>query len=578
MGFENVLTLAGGLALFLFGMNLMGEALEKRAGNKLKGVLEKLTASKLKGLFLGLCVTAVIQSSSATTVMVVGFVNSGIMTLKQAISVIMGANIGTTVTSWILSLTGISGDNFILTMLKPTSFTPILAVIGIVMYMFLKNDKKKDTGMILLGFAVLMFGMDAMSNAVKPLANVPQFQQLFTMFQNPILGVLVGALVTAIIQSSSASVGILQALSATGQVTIGATIPIIMGQNIGTCITALLSSVGTNKNARRAAMVHLYFNIVGTIFVLCVFYLLHTIFDFAFVKLQANQLTIAVAHTSFNVICTTLLVPFSGILEKLAKLTVPDKESSEKNKLLDERLLATPTVAIERCRKVAMTMAELSISSLKKSFELLFDYNEKIAQSIYKEENMVDKYEDKIGTYLVKLTSKNMTVKDSNEVTELLHMIGDFERLSDHSVNIVKSAKEMADKGLKFSDDANDEVRTMVNAVSEILDKALECFKKNDIALAAQIEPLEQVIDGIRNELKKRHIARLKQQQCTIEMGFVFSDVITYLERISDHCSNIGSCVIEIDNDELKMHDYIKRIKNESFDEQFDFYSAKYAL
>lgn len=578
MDFTNILTLVGGLSLFLFGMNIMGEALEKRAGNKLKGILEKLTRGKFMGLFLGLAVTAVIQSSSATTVMVVGFVNSGIMTLKQAINVILGANIGTTVTAWILSLTGISGDSFFLTMLKPTSFTPILAVIGIVMYMFLKNDKKKDTGMILLGFAVLMFGMDAMSGAVKPLADIPEFQRLFIMFENPILGVIVGAMVTAIIQSSSASVGILQALSATGQVSIGSTIPIIMGQNIGTCITALLSSVGTNKNARRTAMVHLFFNLIGTVVILTVFYILNSALDFAFIAEKANQLTIAVTHTAFNLLCTLLLVPMSGVLEKLAIWAVPDKEQNDKNQLLDERLLNTPPVAIEQCKKISNDMAELAVSSLKKSFSLIWNYDEKIAEQIDKEENIVDKYEDKIGTYLVKLTSKNLNVKDSNEVTEILHMIGDFERLSDHAVNISKSAREKFEKKILFSEEGKNELKTMVMAVEEILDKALISFKYNDLEVAAEIEPLEQVIDGLRNELKKRHVTRLRKLECTIEIGFIFSDIITYLERIADHCSNIGGCVIEIENDELKMHDYIKRIKNEVFDKKYEKYAAKYTL
>ena len=578
MDFTNVLSLAGGLALFLFGMNLMGEALEKSAGNKLKGILETLTSSRLRGLLLGIGVTAVIQSSSATTVMVVGFVNSGIMALKQAISVIMGANIGTTVTAWILSLTGISGDNFFITMLKPTSFTPILAVIGVILYMFIKNERKKDIGLILLGFSVLMFGMDSMSAAVKPLAEIDAFRNIFLMFSNPILGVIVGALVTAIIQSSSASVGILQALSATGMVTVGSTIPIIMGQNIGTCVTALLSSVGANTNARRAAMVHLYFNIIGTFAILILFYALNAIFRFEFINTNANQLTIAVAHSTFNILCTSILLPFTGFLEKLAIKTVPDKQERDKNQLLDERLLATPTVAIERCKNVAKAMAQLSVESLKKSFGLLTAYDEKILAEIHDEESRVDKYEDAIGTYLVRLTGKNVNAKDGNEVTELLHLIGDFERLSDHAVNIAKSAREKYEKKIVFSEQGEQELKTMVSAVSEILDKSLKCFERNDTQIAAEIEPLEQVIDGMRTELKKRHVARLQQGQCTIEVGFVFSDIITYLERIADHCSNIGGCVIEIENDELMMHDYTKRIKDSVFNNKFDEYQKKYAL
>ena len=576
MNYTNVLSLIGGLALFLFGMNIMGEALEKRAGGSLRHILEKLTSSKWKGLLLGLLVTAVIQSSSATTVMVVGFVNSGIMALRQAIGVIMGANIGTTVTAWILSLTGISGDNFILTMLKPTSFTPILAAIGIILNMFSKKESKKDVGTILLGFAVLMFGMDTMSAAVKPLKDVPQFQNIFLMFENPILGVVAGAVVTGIIQSSSASVGILQALSATGKVTLGSAIPIIMGQNIGTCVTALLSSVGANKNARRAAVVHLCFNIIGTIVILSVFYILNAVVGFEFINDNANQVNIAIAHSAFNILCTAILIPFAGALEKLAMIIVKDTEEQEKNKLLDERFLATPSVAIERCHGVAVEMAEMSVASFKKSFGLIEKFSEKTVEEIRQEEEQVDSYEDKIGTYLVKLNAKNMSARDSSEVTELLHMISDFERISDHAVNVVKAVEKMTDKDYSFSEAGMAEIKTMMSAVGEILDKALTAFKNNDAVVAAEIEPLEQ--DNLKTELKKRHIARLKEQQCTIEMGFVFSDIIGDLERVADHCSNIGSCVIEIQHDELKMHDYIRRIKNEFFEEKSEMYQKKYSI
>lgn len=579
-GWTNALALIGGLALFLFGMSVMGEALEKRAGNQLKKILSRLTRNKWSGLLLGLAVTAVIQSSSATTVMIVGFVNSGLMTLSQAISVIMGANIGTTVTAWILSLTGVDGSGFFIQMLKPVNFTPVLALIGIILYLFVKDSKKRDTGLILLGFATLMFGMEMMSDAVKPLAEVESFRNLFLIFQNPILGVLVGALVTGIIQSSSASVGILQALSATGQVSVGSAIPIIMGQNIGTCVTALLSSVGTTKNARRAAMVHLYFNIIGTIFMMVVFYSANAIFDFAFVDMQANQFNIAVIHSAFNVICTAVLLPFTGLLERLANWTVREKRG-EQMQMLDERLLATPSVAIERCHSVVVTMADICADSLKNAMGQLVHYDARACDAIRKQEDQVDRYEDMIGTYLVQINSRNMTEADSREASKLLHIIGDFERLSDHAVGIVESAQEMHDKELRFSDEANHELGVMMGALAEILDLSLAAFENNDLHAAACVEPLEQVIDEMKDKLRAGHIRRVQNEQCTIELGFIFSDLLTSLERVSDHCANIARCLIEIAHDGLSVHEYMRQLnpqQRQAFERTYEQYRSKYMM
>ena len=577
----DVLTMIGGLAMFLMGMSLMGDALEKRAGSQLKTLLGKLTSNPLKGFALGLGVTAVIQSSSATTVMVVGFVNSGVMALKQAIYIIMGANVGTTVTSWLLSLTGLSGSNIIIQLLKPTSFTPILALIGIILYMFTKSDKKKDVGMVLLGFSVLMFGMEQMSGAVKPLANVPEFANILLMFKNPILGVLAGALLTAIIQSSSASVGILQALSATGAVSVGAAIPIIMGQNIGTCVTALISSVGANKNAKRAAMVHLYFNIIGTIVMLSLYLLLNSIFHFEIVNQSANQLSIAIIHTIFNVVCTTVLLPFGGMLEKLACLTVRDDAKPEKNELLDERLFITPAVAIERARNVTQIMAETAVNTLKDSFALLENYNAAKAEQVRKGEDQVDHFEDELGTYLVKLSGRSLSEADSHEISKLLRIIGDLERISDHALNVMESAEEMADKKLKFSEAARKEVQVMVAAVQETLNVTLEALKTNDVSIAKQVEPLEQVIDNLQAQIKMRHTQRLTRGECTIELGFVLNDLLTNLERVSDHCSNVAICMIEINSNSFDTHQYLidmDKSNAEEFAQKVSAAARKYRL
>lgn len=581
MDIFGILELIGGLALFLFGMSLMGTGLEKSAGNKLKGFLERLTSKKLNGFLMGLAVTAIIQSSSATTVMVIGFVNSGIMTLKQALHVIMGANVGTTVTAWLLSLAGIQGNNIFIQLLKPTSFTPILALIGIVFYMFLKNKKKNDIGLILLGFATLIYGMEAMSAAVKPLSQMEGFANLFLLFSNPILGVLVGAIVTGIIQSSSGSVGILQALSTTGQISIGATIPIIMGQNIGTCVTALISSVGTNKNARRAAIVHLYFNLVGTGFYLSLFAILNRVFSFAFVNQAANPFTIAIIHTIFNLACTALLLPFSELLEKLAYRTIPDDNEKEKVLLLDARLFSTPSIALNRSREIAKEMADTSVKALKMSFGLIDDYNEKVAEKVSALEDQTDIYEDSLGTYLVKLSSQNLSSRDSTEAAKILFLIGEFERIADYASNITKSAQEIYEKKLVFSDQAKNELAVMLSAVEEIVKLAVNSFKENNLTLAAKVDPLEEVIDELKSAIKKQHVGRLQSNECTIELGFVFSDLLTVLERISDHSSNIAGCVIEMSHDSMNMHDYLHTVKyerNTEFKELFSEYSKKYTL
>ena len=580
MDLFDVLTLLGGLSLFLFGMNLMGASLEKRAGSSLKILLGKLTSRKILGFLTGMGVTAVIQSSSATTVMVVGFVNSGLLTLRQAISVIMGANVGTTVTAWILSLTGLDGDNFFVMLLKPTSFTPILALIGVVLTMMAKSDKKKDVGMILLGFAVLMFGMATMSGAVAGLEEVPEFRNILLMFSNPVLGVLAGAGLTAIIQSSSASVGILQALSATGQVTYGAAIPIIMGQNIGTCVTAMISSVGANKNAKRAAVVHLLFNIVGTAVWLAVFYGINAVVQFSFVSHSIDQLGIAVVHTAFNILCTALLFPFSGLLEKMACRLVPDTKAPEKIQILDERFLATPSVAIDRCQEVAETMARISMDALKTSCQLIEHYDPKSAQAVRETEQEADQYEDMLGTYLVKLGRADLNAADSRETAKLLHIIGDFERISDHAVNLVESAEEIRNKGLSFSVHAKQELAVLTAAVGEVMDLALDAFLQNDPALAAKVEPLEQVVDTLKEQLRNRHILRLQKGECTIELGFVWSDLLTSLERVADHCSNIAGCVIEMSHDSLDVHEYLDNVKagGPGFLRAYEAYAQKYAL
>ncbi|MDD6346172.1 MAG: Na/Pi cotransporter family protein [Oscillospiraceae bacterium] len=581
MSIFNVFTLLGGLAFFLYGMNIMGDALERKAGSKLKSILANLTSNTFKGFLLGLVVTAVIQSSSATTVMVVGFVNSGIMTLHQAVGVIMGANLGTSVTSWLLSLTGIEGDTFWVQMLKPASFTPLLAFIGIVMVMFIKDKNKHDTAYILIGFAVLMFGMETMSGAVEPLAESEKFQQILLLFSNPVLGLIVGTVFTAIVQSSSASVGILQALTLTGSVTYATAIPIVMGQNIGTCISAMISSIGASKNAKRAAVIHLSFNLISAVICLTVYYLLNMIIGFPFVNDTANPLGIAVVHTVFKIFALALLMPFTKQLEKLSYLIVRDSDEKEKVSLLDERLLSTPPVAVERCRNITFDMAEISVQSLKNSMNLIFEYQQNTADNILKDEDTIDKYEDELGSYLVKLGAMVLSDSDSREVSKLLRIIGDLERISDHSVNILESAKEIQSKNLKFSEPAQKELSVMINAVSDILDMTLEVFRNNDLEKAYEVEPLEQVVDNLQILLKKRHVSRLRKNECTIEMGFVLSDLLTNLERVSDHCSNIAVCMIEIAHESFDTHGYIQELKlnhNNEFAESVQKFSEKYTL
>lgn len=574
----DVLNLIGGLCLFLFGMSIMGQALERSAGGKLEIMLGKLTTKKTAGLLTGLGVTAVIQSSSATTVMVVGFVNSGLMDLKQAIHVIMGANIGTTVTAWILSLGGISGDNLFLKLLKPTSFTPVLALIGIIFFMFGKSSKKKDIGTILLGFAVLMFGMDAMSSSVSGLSDVPAFRELFIMFENPLLGVIVGAVLTAIIQSSSASVGILQAFAQTGVISYGAAVPIIMGQNIGTCITAILSSIGTNKNARRASLIHLFFNLVGTAVWLCVFCIVNVIFAPALLKESASLSGIAVAHTIFNLACTILLLPMTGLLEKVAYKIIPDSKQPEAVSELDERLLATPAVALERSHALTVTMAEIANKALRESIECLSHYDEKKALSIREAEEKTDHYEDIIGSYLVRLSTKKLGESDGAKASMLLRAIGDFERISDHAVNILESSEELSQKGISFTDKAEKELSSLCGATLEILDLSFKAFTEKDLDIANCVEPLEQVIDNMKDFLRTQHIDRLRIGNCSIEAGFVWSDLITNMERVSDHCSNIAGGVIDIHQNNMNLHESLKTIRGESkfYKEKYTEYLEKY--
>ena len=574
------LNLLGGLSLFLFGMSVMGQALERRAGSNLRSLLGKMTTNKLAGLLTGLAVTAVIQSSSATTVMVVGFVNSSLMTLGQAINMIMGANIGTTVTAWILSLAGISSGNLFIRLLKPSSFTPVLAFVGIIYYMFCKSDKKKDTGIILLGFATLMFGMETMSGSVAGLRDVPEFQNLFIMFRNPVLGVLAGTVLTAIIQSSSASVGILQALAVTGQVSYGAAIPIIMGQNIGTCVTAMLSAVGANKNAKRAAMVHLSFNVIGTAVWLTVFCLIKWLFAPALLDESASLFGIAVAHSVFNVLCTLLMLPMSGLLEKLVCRLVPDDKKPERVSELDDRLLTTPPVALARCRKVASDMANSAVTAMKQGITALSAYTPELAAQVRAAEDQTDHYEDILGTYLVKLSTRRISASDSNEAAKLLKIIGDFERISDHAVNLVQSAEELGSKEMALSTQASQELKVLTGAVNEILDLSLDAFLHNDLGPAGQVEPLEQVIDELKEQLRTAHILRLQQEKCSIEAGFIWSDLLTDLERVSDHCSNIAGCVMDMHDGNLNLHQSIRAMKEdrEKFNDRYLVYRKKYSV
>ena len=558
MSIFNIFVLLGGLAMFLYGMDVMGKNLEQTAGGKLQVILSKMTSSPLRGLLLGLAVTAVIQSSSATTVMVVGFVNSGLMDLYQAVGVIMGANVGTTVTSWLLSLTGLQGESFIIQMLSPDAWAP------------------------LLGFAILMTGMDLMSSATAPLADAPWFGDLFLAFTNPALGVLVGALLTAIIQSSSASVGILQALSiSTGAVSVAAAMPIIMGQNIGTCVTALISSAGANKNARRTAMIHLYFNVIGTTVFLCGFYALNAVFQFGFYHDQANTFNIAIIHTVFNLTTTAILLPFNKLLVKLAILTVPDDKKPEQNTLLDERLLSTPAVAINRAMLVGGDLAEVCRTSLLQAMSTTRKWDDAIADEVRRKEDAVDHYEDALGTYLVQLSGRTLSKEDNRTINTLLHTIGDFERISDHSVNLLEAAEEIRDKNIRFSDEALDDLSVLEAALQDIVNRTVDAFQKHDCYAAGKIEPLEEVVDGLVREVKTRHIARLQAGTCTIEYGFVLDDLLTTYERIADHCSNIAVAMIEVADDKFDTHEYLNHLKNGGsvkFEQRYEKYRDRYTF
>ncbi|MCF2651147.1 Na/Pi cotransporter family protein [Anaeromassilibacillus senegalensis] len=586
MDIFSVITLFGGLAFFLYGMHLLSSSLEKMVGGKLERVLRSMTSNRFKSLLLGMAITIAIQSSSAMTVMLVGLVNSGIMELGQSIGVIMGSNIGTTVTAWILSLSGITSDNVFVQLLKPESFSPIIALIGIILIMFTKSSKKKDIGSVCIGFAILMTGMTLMSGAVKPLADLPQFKDILMMLNNPFVAILAGTLITALIQSSAASLGILQSLAMTGGISFNMALPIIMGQNIGTCITALLSSIGTSKNAKRVTAVHIYFNVLGTVICLSGFYLADAIFHFSFTDQPISSFMIAVVHSAFNLLTTFILLPFCKQLEKLAVLTVRDKRvkpgtQGDHTVLLDERLLLSPSFAIAECRNATVRMANTARDTILDAIGLLSHFDEDVAKQIEKNEDKVDQFEDKLGSYLVKISSKNLSHADSNDVSQLLHTIGDFERISDHAVNILRVAREIHDKGLQFSEKAQEELKIFTNAVIEILNITTDAFAKNDLQLAYEVEPLEQVIDSLKVELKNRHVRRLQEGKCTIELGFVLSDILNNYERISDHCSNIAVCMIQIKDSAMDTHGYLNEVKTSGeprFTGYYNRFTDKYTL
>ena len=596
MDFFDLLTMVGGLALFLYGMDVMGDGLAKTSGGKLEQILEKLTSTPIKAVLLGAGVTAVIQSSSATTVMVVGFVNSGIMKLSQAVGIIMGANVGTTITSWILSLTGIESENFFIQLLKPSSFAPILALIGIFMMMLTKDSKKKDIASIMLGFAVLMFGMETMSEAVKPLADVPEFTNILMIFTNPILGMLAGLVLTAVIQSSSASVGILQALCATGSMSFGIALPIIMGQNIGTCVTAMISSIGAKKNAKRAALIHLYFNIIGTVLFMIVFYainsfvhfyILNAIFHFEFVTETVGVAGIALIHSIFNLVTTLVLLPFGKVLVKLATLTIPETEDEkveeipDATKLLDTRFLEKPAFAVAQCKNVGIEMAKLAQRSLEYAIDSITDYDQKKVKDVFRLEDMIDHYEDELGTYLMKLSGKPLSDEDNHTVSNLFHCMGDFERISDHALNLAETAMEMQAKEETFSEKAKGELVTYGEAVKEIMDLSVEAYKSGSMALAERVEPLEEVIDDLNVKIKNHHVKRLRKGKCTIELGLSLSDILTNYERVADHCSNIAVCLIQVEEDGFETHEYLNEVKqkdNKDFQNLYQMYYNKYQI
>ncbi len=579
----DVISLFGGLALFLFGMNLMSSSLEKRAGGRLKTLLSNITANPVKGFLLGVVVTALLQSSSATTVMVVGFVNSGLMTLGQSVAIIVGANLGASITPWLLSLAGIEGGSLILEIFKMSTITPIMALIGAILYIFQKKPAKRDTGMILLGFAILMYGMEAMSNSVMGLRDMPQFGEIISVLSNPIVGVLAGTIITAVIQSSSASIGILQALATTGKISYGTAIPVIMGQNIGTCISAILSCIGASKNAKRAAMIHLSFNVISTLVVLPLYYLVYELAGLTFAANFASPVSIALINTAYKVISIVVLLPVMRWLEPLSRLIIRDSAEDEEETLLDERLLKSPAVAVAQCRAVTVTMAEMAAKGIFDALKELGGYDEELAEDILKSENKVDWYEDKLGTYLVKLSGQNLSSEDNAQATKLLHMISDFERISDHSVNIMKSAEEIFEKKLQFSTDAMRELNTMIDAVSEIMSLALASFRDDDLNSAVMVEPLEQVVDNLKDRIRMNHVKRMQTGECTIELGFILTDLVTNLERVSDHCSNIAGYMLEMSeaNQNIGVHEFLHNVRSgdtNEFNDYYDYFKVKYRM
>lgn len=580
MDIFSFITLFGGLALFLFGMNQMSASLEKLAGGKMEAILNRMTSNRFKGLLLGCGITIAIQSSSAVTVMLVGLVNSGIMDLSNTVGVIMGSNIGTTVTAWIMSMIGISSDNFFIKMLKPESFSPIMALVGVIMMMTCKTSKKRDIGNIMVGFAILMYGMQFMSNSVSPLADSPKFESILTAFNNPLLGVLTGLVVTAVIQSSAASIGMLQALSMTGGITCGMAIPIVMGQNIGTCATALISSIGVNKNAKRVAVIHILFNVIGTAVFMAVFYGLHAFIDFKFINDTISPVGIALFHTIFNVCTTALLLPFTQVLVRIAVKTIhtePEREVA----FLDERLLKTPTIAIRECNNQAVEMAHIAKNSMLKSMDMLFSFSDDDAEAVHQMEGDVDIFEDHLGSYLVKLSANELSDHDTRQISKMLHTIGNFERISDHAVNVLSASKEIQEKSVELSDTAHAELNVVAAALKEILDITIRAYDTDDIEMASRVEPLEQVIDGLTEAVKLNHINRLQKGECTIQNGFVLSDILTNYERVSDHCSNIAVAIIELAHDSFETHEYLNQLKSADdpeFKRLFEEYKNKYSI
>lgn len=581
MDIFSVISLFGGLALFLYGMHAMSAGLERLSGSKLQSTLQRMTAHTSTSLIFGAVITIAIQSSSALTVMLVGLVNSGIMQLEQTVSVILGGNIGTTLTAWILSLSGISGDSIFINLLKPENFSPIVALIGTIMIMVSKTQKRKDIGGVFVGFAILMYGMTLMSSSVAPLADMPEFTSILTAFNAPLLGVLVGLVFTGIIQSSAASVGILQALSLTGCITYGMTIPLVMGLNIGTCATALLSSIGTTKNARRVAVVHITGKVIGTLFCLAVFYGLNAIIGFDFIDSPVTAGEVALCHTVFNVITTIILLPIRSVLIRISRLIVRGEEEEASEVFLDERLLNTPGLAVHECYNMAVRMGDIARDTVFMAMELLPNYDIEKAADVKTRENELDLYEDKLGSFLVKLSSSALSYGDSANVSKLLHNIGDFERIGDHALNIRQSAKEMHEKGLTFSEHAREEIDLLFSALREIITLAMDSFADDDLDKAARVEPLEQVIDVLIAQIKRKHIERLQAGRCTIELGFILNDILNNCERISDHCSNIAVCVTEIDRGEFDTHEYLNTIKSGNdarYKADFADYAKKYEI